>query len=161
MHDKTIIDMLGNWQIGLRILHRGHFECAKIYARRNLWFGVPTIIFSSAIGTTVIGSLEHSDDSYIRLLVGFMGIAAAVLASLQTFLNFSGRAEQHKAAAVKYGTLRREIEECLVSCSPDCPCPSDFCTNIRKRWDSVDMQSPTIPEKIFSKTEKTIKGLKG
>ena len=160
MSDKTVAEMLDHWHTGLRILHRGHFEAAKFYSRRNLWFGVPTIIFSTAIGTTVIGSLEHSDDPYTRVLIGMMGIIAAVLASLQTFLNYAGRSEQHKAAGVKYGTLRREIEECLANCSPTCPCPNDFCTNIRKRWDVIDMQSPTVPESIFMKAEKEIKGIK-
>ena len=160
MSGNTVADMLDHWHTGLRVLHRGHFESAKFYSRRNLWFGVPAIIFSTVIGTTVIGSLENSDDPYIRTLIGLMGITAAVLASLQTFLNYAGRAEQHKAAAVKYGTLRREIEERLATCSPTCPCPDDFCTDLRKRWDDVDMQSPTVPEDIFSKAEKEIKNFR-
>src|SRR5436190_1807437 len=69
---------------------------------------------TAAVGTTVFSSIASSPQLWVKILTGIMSMAAAVLAALQTFLKYSERAAQHKAAAQNYGMLRREYEEMQV-----------------------------------------------
>lgn len=75
-------------------------------ARRNdtyrYWLGVPAIILSAVVGTTVFASLETQVDTSLKIILGLISITSAVLASLQTFYNFAGLAESHRLAGVKY-----------------------------------------------------------
>src|SRR5262249_49289710 len=66
------------------------------------------------VGTAIFASFGESLDPRLRIVFGFGSVLAAKLASLQTFLRFSERSEQHRMAAAKYGIVRREIEHTLA-----------------------------------------------
>ncbi|MFN2517260.1 MAG: hypothetical protein ABR556_13715, partial [Pyrinomonadaceae bacterium] len=59
----------------------------------NYIVGVPAVIFSSVVGTTIFAGLEKNSPK--APLVALASILAAVLAGLQTFLRLSERAAQH------------------------------------------------------------------
>jgi hypothetical protein len=132
-------------------MHEAHYVCAKNLEGLNLKFGLPTVILSTIVGTSVFASLDSSTDNWIKLGLGLLSITSAVLASLQTFLGYAARAEKHKTAAVKYGALRREIKEVLDFCSESEPVTKEFMNNLRKRWDAIDSETPTVPEKVYRK----------
>ena len=75
--------------------------------------GIPVVILTTIVGTTVFSSIASSSTNSIILLVvaGLLSVVAAVFSSLNTFLNYGELAERHRNASVKYGNLRREIEE--------------------------------------------------
>ena len=75
-----------------------------------------------------------------------MSISAAVLASLQTFLAYSERAEKHRVAAAKYGALCRELDTIraeLISISPE------LVESIRGKLDALAIESPQTPIKYY------------
>jgi hypothetical protein len=118
--------------------------------------GIPAVVLSTTAGTTIFATLESVPDLRIRITVGLLSVAAAVLVSLQTFLRYAERAERHKSAAVRYGILRREAEEALAHCSAGEPCPREFFEKVRQRWDAVDQESPTVPPSIYKRTERLV-----
>jgi hypothetical protein len=73
-----------------------------------------------------------------------------VLSSLNTFLNYGELAERHRNASVKYGNLRREIEQlvCFMDTKTDLEAIME---DVRKRWDGVDLEAPEIPQEIHDK----------
>src|SRR5215813_745151 len=77
--------------------------------------GVPTIMLSAIVGASVFAALGQNPDLPVKLLVGFLSVASAALAAVQTFLDYPARAERHRAAAAKYKGLVHEIEQVLCA----------------------------------------------
>jgi hypothetical protein len=83
-------DLILHWHFRVRRVQFGHYNAARLFSSRHLWLGLPAIILSTAVGTTVFASLQKSVDTtdvaWLRILVGLVSVAAALLVSLQTFL---------------------------------------------------------------------------
>jgi len=112
--------------------------------------GIPVVILTTIVGTTVFSSIASSSTNSIILLVvaGLLSVVAAVFSSLNTFLNYGELAERHRNASVKYGNLRREIEE-LISFANNKTDLESIMKDIRTRWDAVDLEAPSVPQKIY------------
>jgi hypothetical protein len=68
-------------------------------------WGIPAVVLSTVVSTSVFASLLKQPDPWLQITLGFASVAAALLASLQTFLSYSERAEKHRIAGAKYGAL--------------------------------------------------------
>lgn len=144
--DKDTV--LQQWYKGIRILHRAHYEAARQFEVRNLYLGVPIIILTAASGTSILATLGVETDVKAKIIIGGLSIVASILASLQTFLRYSEMAEKHKTVATKYGILRRELDELILIPPKGKSLKPEFITDFRKRWDAIDEESPSIPDKI-------------
>jgi hypothetical protein len=78
--------LVTDWFRRVRESQRVHYECGTYFSQRRYFLGIPAIVLSTAVGTAVFASLESAAAGYMRIVVGIVSIAAAVLASLQTFL---------------------------------------------------------------------------
>ena len=141
--DKTR-EMLDGWHKGLRTLSRANFSMASRYGWWNALVGACVVVFSGAAGSTVLANLGKSDPE-LQLKIGLVSIVATILASLQTFFKFSELSNRHKAAAVKYGGLRTEVQVLLASDLPKVADLDQKIESIRTRWQSIDQEAPTAP----------------
>ena len=146
-------ELIFQWQWGMRISHRAHYEAAKYYERLHYLLGVPTVVMSAVLGSTVFASLQHSELEWIKSLMAVLSVSMVALTSLQTFFKYSERAERHKTAAVQIGEVRRELEQNLQFAQID----TAFVKKIREKWDAADRQSPTIPTRIYERTEALVR----
>lgn len=156
MGDK--IKTLNDWHRRLCVLHNAHTRCATLYVRRNLVLGVPVVGLSTIVGTSIFATLASPQQPiWIRVIVALLSITAAVLASLQTFLRSSELSHEHKATAVKYGILRREVEK-LLSLSEE-SIDRESLDSISASWRPIEEESPSIPQRIFdlAKTQYSVK----
>ena len=142
-------ELIGQWQQGLGNSHRAHYEAAKYYERLHLWFGVPTVVMSALLGTTVFTSLQHADVAWVKTLMVVLSVSMIALTSLQTFFKYSERAERHKTAAVQIGEVRHELEQKLQFG----PVDEAFAKAIREKWDAADRQAPTFPPGLYERVE--------
>jgi hypothetical protein len=83
--------------------------------RSNLRLGIPVVILSTVIGTSVFATLEQQVSLPVRVAVGILSVATAAIASLQTFLRLGERSEKDRVAAALYSALRRDIEDALAT----------------------------------------------
>jgi hypothetical protein len=67
-------------------------------SRLNYLLGVPVVVLTTFVGTSVFATLQEDVNTSLRILVGAVSVFAAVLASLQTFLRYPERAEKHRIA---------------------------------------------------------------
>ena len=105
---------LNEWLLGLRIGHRAHFESAKHYERLHLAIGIPTVIISALMGTTVFANFEYSSRPGMKLTLSILSVLMIVFRSLQAFLRHAERSERHRTAAIQLGEVRRELEELMA-----------------------------------------------
>jgi hypothetical protein len=146
-------ELIGQWQWGLGNSHRAHYEAATYFERLHLWIGVPTVIVSALLGTTVFTSLQHADAAWVKTLMAVLSVSMIALTSLQTFFKYSERAERHKTAAVQLGEVRRELEQKLQFG----PVDEAFARAIRQKWDAADRQAPTFPPGLYDRVNATRK----
>ena len=88
----------------------GHYRAAEIFAKRHRRIGIPSVIMSAIVATSVFSTLSENVDIGFRIATGVVALVAAILAALQAFLGFGERAEKHKTAGGRYGKVRRDID---------------------------------------------------
>jgi hypothetical protein len=143
---------LDEWYVRVVQTQRAHYQSAEYFARLKFWLGIPTVVLSTAVGTSVFAALQKQPDFWLQVCVGLASVLAALLASLQTFLGYAERAEKHRIAGAKYGAVGRELEVLRASASV----PSEQLINeIRKRLDTLALESPNNPIWIYERAALT------
>src|SRR6476619_670260 len=148
-------ELLQDWYRRAREAQFAHYEAAKPLSRANYNLGIPVALLSGFVGTSIFATLQKDQaDIRLRIAVGIISVLAAVLASLQTFLRLSERAEKHRAAAVRYGALRRELETAIAKGGPY---DDKLVHGLREKMDSISSESPEIPTRVWNQIEKQLK----
>lgn len=131
------------WYQRTATVAHGHYRAALRYSRLSYWFGFPTVILATVVGTSVFATLQQQPQFWWQLVVGLMSIAAAVLSALQSFLGYNDKAERHRVAGAKYNAIGRELELLLGQ-------DDDWTKleSIRQRIDVLAQESPHIPESV-------------
>ncbi len=100
------------------------------------------IVLSAVVGTSIFATLQADKNMTMQIVTGLISFAAAVLASLQTFLRFAERSENHRVAAANYGSLRRLIEEELTQLPDTSEGKKELLGKIRSQFDQLAKESP-------------------
>jgi hypothetical protein len=145
---STPRQVLDDWYERVAVTQRAHYLSADHFGARKYWLGIPAVVLSTLVGTSVFATVQKQPEFWLQITVGLASVAAALLASLQTFLGFAERAEKHRIAGAKYGALGRELEHLRASDTP----PSDeVISKIRKSLDDLAVESPNNPLPIYRK----------
>lgn len=123
--------LIDTWHHRARKMEKAHYASATSCRNLNYALGVPLVVITTIIASDVFGVLEEiareffpftpvSEPRPLAWFVAALTLLAPVLAALQTFLRFPERAQQHRNAAVKFGILKREMEE-LRTFPPETP----------------------------------------
>jgi hypothetical protein len=100
-----------NWMRRARDSQIRHYTLADKLTAYGRRLGLAVIGITTVTGTSAFLSLIVTAVSpELRVAVGLTSMSAAVLASLQTFLRYSERAELHRRAGAQYGAVRRRLE---------------------------------------------------
>jgi hypothetical protein len=150
--------LLTDWFRRVRESQFIHYECGVWFSRLNFLLGIPTIVLSTAVGTAVFASLESSGTGAQRILVGLVSIVAAVLASLQTFLRFSERADRHRATGSGYGAVRRSLEYLKTFPPGDEDSLKRPFDEIRQQMDALAKEAPEVPSGMKRRLDGEMKG---
>lgn len=147
--------MLRRWYKRLRETQESHYEASKPLAKLNTRLGLPVVIFSTIVGTSVFASLSKEVNIYWKITVAVISILAAILAGLQTFLKFSEKSEAHRAIASQAGSLRRQIEQLIASGDVE-NISEEKLNSLREQIDKLSANAPAISEKIWIKAKKRL-----
>ena len=84
-----------------------HQKCEAIQSRISMYLTIPTIILSTLVGATSIGSttLFGDDQRGASVGIGSVSIAVGILQTLQSTFGFSKKAEGHRIAHLNYTKL--------------------------------------------------------
>ena len=109
--------VLDEWYERVAVTQRAHYLSADHFGARKYWLGVPAVVLSTLVGTSVFATVQKQPELWLQLSVGLASVLSALLTNLQTFLGYSERAERHRIAGAKYGALGRELEQLRALCS--------------------------------------------
>ncbi|WP_321798141.1 SLATT domain-containing protein [Caballeronia sp. J97] len=124
-----------------------HYTMADRLTRCGRRLGLAVIGITAATGTSAFLSLVATVVSPdVRVVIGMTSLSAAVLASLQTFLRYSERAELHRRAGAQYGAVRRRLEA-IHAADPRVrdPCVIDA---VRDELDHIAQTAPHLPRRV-------------
>ena len=150
--DDSAEALLKDWRQRMAAASEAHYKLASGLRRNNLMLGVPVVIFSSCVGTSLFASVANPEAGIppaFKIAVGSISVVAAILAALQTFLRFGERAEKHVVAADWYTALRRDIEQVLALSAKERGTPKSCFDRIRKDMSKVGQQSPEIGDRLW------------
>lgn len=144
--------LLADWHRRAWASQSAHYSMATRLRRRNVWLGLPVVILSTVVGTSVFATLSRdtaTPDS-LKVVVGSLSVLAAILAALQTFLRFAARGEQHTLAADWYAAVRREMEEIMATPHAQREKPVPTLDRLRKEMNKIGSQAPMVGEKAWA-----------
>ena len=152
-------ELLRGWQLHTvrrRIIHEA---AARRLQRSAYVMGVVGGVLSAVAGSAAFVAWTGDDTSTAVGIVGLaVGLAAAVISQIQTFLDLGARAEQHRQAAVRYKQLLRSFERI----SPDVgklprvgesDAMSQRLDDLEKRLAEADAAAPVVPAGLAAEIE--------
>lgn len=134
--------------------HKGrdrHDLAARQGDRWRLCLGIAATIISALVGTATFTALQDSSYWHIKLIVGVLVVLAAILTSLQSFLDLGARAERHRLAGVKYKAVIRHIEQLGIGTIQSLDAP--VITELRTTLDNLEEEMPVVPPDVYKAIE--------
>jgi len=157
MGKNDILILLTEWKNNLEISRATHYETAKQLSKENNWIGIPAIVLSAIVGTSILVTVQETVNSNLKVAAGLISVLAAVFAGIQTLLHPEERAEKHRTAAARYSALIRRIDEVLAFSGKDEEIQSDIVKSIREEYDKVSLEAPPTSGKFYEKALRIIK----
>jgi Petal formation-expressed len=149
---KAVIARLSDWERRAAAAAEVHFQTAEHLSRWNIFLGIPVVTLSAIAGSATFATLAHNVNVGIRIAAGTLSVIAAVLASVQTFLRFGTRAEQHRVAAERWSAIRREIEKALALSPALVGDPKQLFDDVNARMDEAAEKSPAMPDRRWKRS---------
>jgi hypothetical protein len=148
---ESLEQLLGGWLIHSHKARDRHDLASRTYAKGQYALGIPALIVSTVVGTSVFSSLSSKEVP--ALWVGLLSITAAVLTAVQTFMDFGGRSDKHRMAAVKYKASIRTIEYLLMRLSTTANITDEELAALRSQLDNLEESAPVVMPKIYDTVE--------
>jgi peptidoglycan hydrolase CwlO-like protein len=152
----SVDELLKRWHKRLRESQFAHYESAKMLSRANLGLGIPVVIFSTLVGTSVFATIQSNPNLLIQITLGLLSMVAAVLASLQTFFRYSERAEKHRGVGARYGAIRREIEQVIANPQTEYSNAKETLDSLRTKIDSLADEAPEVSSQTWKRVLKQL-----
>lgn len=148
--------LFDRWDTRLKSLKVEHYKSARHYEKKHKWIGVPVVIISAIVGSSLFALINENDMIWLNITAGSISLVGVILSSLQTFLSYSKLSEKHLITSIKFSALYRELQIKQVT-GIDKKSIDSFIESFRKRWDEIDESAPTLRRSIIKKQEEFIK----
>ena len=155
----TVDGLLRGWQLHVSRRREIHERAARWTQTWSYWIGTPTAVLAALAGSSAVAAWQSEGaNGMLAFIGGALGLAAAMLASVQTFLNLGARAEQHRQAANAYNKLLRSFEripaspEALPKLGDDSPLSREL-RQFEAELAEVDTAAPVVPEGLAKEVE--------
>ncbi len=150
--------LLSGWRLHSHKARDRHDLASRKYAKGQYALGIPALIVSTIVGTSVFSALSSKEVP--GLWVGLLSIAAAVLTAVQTFMDFGGRSDKHRIAAVKYKAAIRTLEFFQVRLSRKETVSDEELSDIRTQLDSLEEAAPIVMPSVYDRVEQRYQDVK-
>lgn len=132
-----------------------HYEQATRLRRGSTLLGVPVIVITAIVGTTVFSSIaENATSAWVKIVVGLLSVSASVLSSLQTFMKLSEKAEQHRIFGARYGGIRRKLEQIYAARGNE-PVTTSLLEYLNNDLNALAEEAPDVPAKAIKNIQAT------
>jgi hypothetical protein len=155
---ESLGQLLSGWLIHSHKARDRHDLASRTYAKGQYALGIPALVVSTVVGTSLFSALASKEVP--ALWVGLLSIAAAALTAVQTFMDFGGRSDKHRIAAVKYKGSIRTIEYLLMRLSTSANVTDEDLAALRSHLDTLEESAPVVMPRIYDTVEKRYEDVK-
>lgn len=135
-----------------------HKKSEELYSSRRNFIDLPVIIGSGIIGFLNAGSSSMFEDPKISsVALGVGSLVVGILQTINTYFNWSRRAEGHRISAIQYSRLYRFL--CIELSLPrdQRASPSELLKYCKDQYDRLQEISPMIPPQIIQEFQRKFK----
>ncbi|MFF2852072.1 SLATT domain-containing protein [Streptomyces sp. NPDC058001] len=147
------LQMISEWAEGLRVLHVAHNIAAERFERWDRVTAISTAALSTVVGTAIFATLAGSSQTAVRVITGTLSLAAAALSTAQLIWNYPQLAAQHRAAAVRYATVRRQVDMMLADPGH---LTDDRVDAVSTTWEDIERTAPALSHSIRRRARRAI-----
>jgi hypothetical protein len=136
---------------------RAQFLAGKRSHVMHQTLGIPVVVLTAAVGTTIFATFGTNPDSRWVIIAGLVSLLAAILAALQTFLGYAQRAERHRAAAVAYSQLKRDLDLLVTQFGVTAPSATKALDALRpeiQRFAAIEKESGSVPDRYYDRARR-------
>jgi len=146
------LELLHRWHSRIRATQTAHYEEASALGRRHLKLGVPVVVLTTLVSTSVFAFLSTgATNPLLQIGTGVLSVVAAILASLQTFLNDGSKQTTHLLAATRLSGLKKRIEEHLAIGGYDAQDLKHFVREVLTEWNAITISAPLLSQSTFER----------
>ncbi len=134
-----------------------HHRAYLMYKGLSMRFTLPVIVLSAITGTANFAQEQFPENlrGMVPSVIGGLNLIAGLVATIMQFLKINELMENHKAAALSFGLLSRNIRlELALAREERTTDGLEFVTRCKNEYDRLIEQSPSIPSTILSEFEK-------
>ncbi|WP_370618612.1 SLATT domain-containing protein [Mumia sp. Pv 4-285] len=128
------------WLDAISVGHEAHQLAARVRRRRSRALGAATVILAALSAASAFAATSVDDGRWLTVAAGVLAGFAAAVALLQTVADPADVIAAHQRAAAEYGTLRRELEQAILSER----ITDDRLAEIRQEWTRVESAAPSL-----------------
>ena len=145
--------LLVEYQRSLHIWHTGYDQAASYNCRKGRFMGVGAAIGSAVVATSAFASLSTDSVSATwKIVAGFVGATAAVLATLNTSLQYQEHAVELRKAANLYATVRHQAEILELKGGVT----AEQVEEVEKAWKDVREAVPMLTQRQYDRAERRV-----
>lgn len=133
-----------------------HHRAFLMYKRLSMRFTLPVIVLSTLTGTANFAQEQFPESvrGMVPSVIGGLNLIAGLIATIMQFLKINELMENHKAAALAYGLLSRNIRLTLALAREERNQDGlDFVNVCKSEYDRLIEQSPAVPTNILAQFE--------
>lgn len=136
-----------------------HKQAEALYSRRRNFIDLPVIIGSGVIGFLNAGSSTMFEDPKISsVALGVGSLVVGILQTINTYFNWSKRAEGHRISSIQYSKLYRFLSIEMSLPRDERMTPSDLLKQVRDTYDRLQEISPLLPQEVIHAFKKKYGG---
>lgn len=145
--------LVERYRIRAHRFSRAHYLAAKQASAMNYRLGVPVVVLSTTVGTTLFSSITASRNTLLVVLAGLLSLVSAVLAALQTLFRFGERADSHRIAGASYAEVKRKLDllKLQLAVTPDLSTGLRLVIELTEDLSALQKQSPDIPDRLYDR----------
>jgi hypothetical protein len=127
-----------------------HKQAEALYSQRRNFIDIPSIVLSSVIGFLNAGSSTmFSDAKMSSIALGVGSLTVGVLQTVNTYFNWSKRAEGHRISAIQYSKLYRFLNIEMSLPREERMTPHELLKYTKDYYDRLQEISPLVPPEII------------
>lgn len=141
-------ELLKDWKKRCHVAQSGHYFTSSVRMLLHYAIGILLIIATavlSAIQAGLLESLGISSANCIDFIKVVLTLISAILANIQIFFDFSGKAASHQIYAGEYGRLKRDIENLDMEID-----------KVAENWNKIAIGAPITPKRFINKAKKEV-----
>jgi hypothetical protein len=132
-----------------------HKQAEALYSSRRNFIDIPSIVLSSVIGFLNAGSSSmFSDARASSIALGVGSLTVGVLQTVNTYFNWSKKAEGHRIAAIQYSKLYRFLNIEMSLPREERMSPHDLLKYTKDYYDRLQEISPLVPPETIKDFKK-------